>query len=77
MNFKPSLLKLIISLASSIFINYYLSRNYMIQCLMPLQGGVCNQPTWLEHAFDIGPLSISVLTIIFVYVIWSLFQKKN
>ena len=75
MNFKPNLLKSIISFISGIITNFLLAGTTRIQCML-IEGGTCTQPTWIEHAFDPVPVAVSLFVIILVYTVWSLIQKK-
>ena len=75
MNFKPILLKSIISVISGIIIDLMLVANSGIECLPP-----CPQLTFIQKlirfAFDPLHIIVSLITIVIVYLIWSLFQKK-
>ncbi len=75
MNFKPNILKTIISIIAGIITNFLLAGTVRIQCML-VEGGTCPQPTWIEHAFDPVPIVVSLFVIILLYVVWSIIQKK-
>ena len=86
MMFWPTKLKTIVSLASGVASNYALGGKVYVQCMIAIEYGPngelirqsgCPQPTWLQHAFDSGPLFISLIIALLVYLIWSLIQKKR
>ncbi len=65
MNFKPTLLKTIVSILGGLIIYFYLA------------GGVkCDSPGGCVEAVWILPLYYTIPIIIFIYIIWSLIQKK-
>lgn len=78
MNFKPNILKCVLSLLSGVGVNYLLSLGAEVMCLLPANdpNARCPQPTWMDIAFDPGPVMISVIVIALVYTIWSFVQKK-
>ena len=75
MNFKPTPVKLVISLFSGILINYLVAIP-IVECLC-VAGTPCDcpQPTWIEFAFDPVPIVITLVVIAIVYLVWSSFQK--
>jgi hypothetical protein len=77
MNFKPTLLKTIISIISGIAVNYHLA-NPGIQYgqIMNMQEPFPPPTLWIENAFDPLIILLTLITMCLVYVIWSLFQKK-
>jgi len=78
MNFKPNLLKSIVSVASGVLVNCLLTTTEMVECICHM--GVpckCPSPSWLEHAFNPVPLVISIVMIGIVYSVWSFIQKKK
>ncbi len=75
MNFKPTLLKSLVSFISGVATNYFLAGGVRIQCMV-VEGGTCPQPTWIEYAFNPGLIVISIAAIALVYSIWSFIQKK-
>jgi hypothetical protein len=79
MKFKPTLLKSIISLISGIFTNYLFAGTIKVSCVNSGLGSAyfCPQPHWIDFAFDTFPIIISLVSLIIVYIIWSLFQKKK
>jgi len=78
MNFKPTLLKTIVSIISGIVANYFFGGKVMVLCMLDANDpyATCPQPSWIEHAFDPVPIVISLLVIGIVYSIWSFIQKK-
>lgn len=76
MNFKPTILKSIISFISGIIVSFLFKPDITINCIR----APCPQPTWIQEWFTLisEPLAIiiSLITILIVYIIWSLFQKK-
>jgi len=77
MNFKPTLLKSIVSLISGVITNYLLVGMVQVQCLLDSNPSAttCFQPPWLKFAFDPVPIIISLSMIVIVYFIWSFVQK--
>lgn len=73
MNFKPTLLKSIISVLAGIVTNYYPTTKAHIYCIK----APCPQPTWLDYAFTPRLLIASIIVMILTYTIWSLFQEKE
>jgi hypothetical protein len=65
MNFKPTLLKSIISII--IFISLYF---YQAGSIMCDSSNGCFEAVW------INPLSLAIISLIVIYIIWSLIQKK-
>jgi len=66
MNFKPNLFKTIISfLVGLITFGYIAGR---IKCDSP---GGCTEAIWIE------PLYYAIPAVIFIFVLWSLVQKKK
>jgi len=66
MNFKPTLLKSIVSII--IFLILYIYQAGGIKCDSP---GGCFKAVWIY------PLYLSIISLIVIYVIWSLIQKNK
>ena len=76
MNFKPNLLKSIVSIASGILVDYFITR--IVECVCATNTPCkCSELPWLENAFDPVPFVISLAIIGIVYSIWSFIQKKK
>jgi hypothetical protein len=65
MKFKPTLLKSLVSVIISLII--YLYQAGSIMCDSP---GGCFEAVW------INPLYLTIISLVVVYTIWSLIQKK-
>ena len=75
MNFKPNLLKVILSIVLGLTMGFLF--NMVLSNLFPMfKPG--NEPTYL--IYNTTPLYfwiVNVLTIIIFYIVWSLIQKKK
>jgi len=70
MNFKPTALKIILSILAIIAFDFINSK-YLVSCI-----GVCAKP-WTAHLFEMTAILMSLGAGILFYVIYSLVQKKN
>ena len=83
MKFKPTPLKLIVSLLSGIIANYLFAGNgpfslvkSVIDCVCVQAPCYCPPVPWIDSAFDPVLIALSLTAIVLVYCIWSAFQKK-
>lgn len=84
MNFKPTILKSIISFLGGVVVNYLLAGNgpfslfrTYVDCLCVKAPCYCPQATWIDQAFNPFFLIYSLLAMVLVYCGWSAFQKDN
>jgi hypothetical protein len=77
MNFKPTLWKSIVSFLFGVLVNYlfFTSTKIVCQCI---EGTACKCPkiTWIDSAFSIGTIIVSLIAMALAYSIWSFIQKK-
>jgi len=71
MNFKLTLWKSIGSIIGGVIINFLLSST--IKCRFV--GGEC--PTTFEWMYSGFGITITIITILVIYIIWSLFENKK
>ena len=76
MHWKPNLLKSAVSVIAGIVVNFLLVGNARVCGHLPDGAGICTQIPWIEHAFDLVPLVVSLLAIAIVYIALSYFQKE-
>ena len=82
MNFKPTWLKSIVSLIIGVIFNYVFVKLFFEVCISSItqQGfpsiSSCESIGWSSSAFDPIDIGFTIVVILIVYAIWSLFQKK-
>lgn len=79
MNFRPTFWKLIISLALGIIADYFFAVGSIKASCSCAIGVLCNclQINWLMYVFNTVPIIAFFIGVIFVYIIWSLIQKRE
>lgn len=75
MNFKPTLWKSIISIIGGLPANYYLA-DMATFIVCDTAEDCSNLPTWIDYSFTPVPLLAAIITMIIIYSVWSLLQKK-
>ncbi len=75
MNFKPTSWKSIISIVSFLIPSYVIYSGYDCVCEVLQPGEICGCQSALEAMFPFGFL-ISLIPLVVIYLIWSLFEKK-
>lgn len=65
MNFKPNILKCVLSLFSGVGVNYLVAGNVRATCLLPANdpNARCPQPTWTQFALDPVPVMTTLIII--------------
>lgn len=76
MNFKPTLLKSIISIIAVVISDFFQVKSIDVDCV-PYPGASCPPVLWKDFAFESRIVIISLIIGLIIYVIWSLFQKKK
>lgn len=85
MNIRLTPLKSAVSVFCGIAINYSFAGTIKVYCgslptdIVDISNSYfagCKQLTWLQNAFDPIYISISFVTTIIVYVVWSIFQRR-
>ena len=66
MNFKPTILKTVISISAGVAVHIYIAGSI-----------ICDSPDGCVQAVWTDPLYFAIPFVIIVYVLWSLFQKKK
>ncbi|MEK6894960.1 MAG: hypothetical protein AABX48_00395 [Nanoarchaeota archaeon] len=74
MDFKPTLWKSVVSVLVFIVADYILS---LPKACLEFAGGPERCYPLIGSSLDIKTIFFSILTGLIIYIIWSLFQKKN
>lgn len=83
MIFKPTLLKVCTSVLGGVGANYLFSLSSQkcsqtdVLSTNPAYQSACFGVPWADTAFDLQSLLVTVVSVVVVYIVWSLIQRKK